>query len=404
VLLESIAILEPFELMTASPSSSASAADAVFMDRAIELASRGVALASPNPLVGAALVRDGRVVGEGFHTYVGVRHAEVIALEAAGESARDATLYINLEPCCHTARTGPCTQALIAAGVARVVAAMPDPNPAVAGRGFEQLRVAGIEVSPGLREAEARRLNEAFARWIISRKPLVTLKSALTLDGQLALPRPKKRASGSKRNSENDRWISSPESRAEVQRMRHSSDALLTGIGTVLIDDPLLTDRTGLPRRRKLLRVVLDSQLRLPLKSKLVQSADGDALVFTCAKDNSPKARALRRAGVEIVRLAGRGAKPDLRQAVVELGRREMLSVLLEAGATLNSAALAAGIVDKMRVFLAPKVAGFTAKKSGAASASARLQAMQELHHVTIEPFGPDFAIEGYFRDVYRTR
>src|SRR5579863_4550054 len=265
--------------MNASASSSTAAgvaADAVFMDRALDLAARGVALTSPNPLVGAVLVRDGRVVSEAFHTYDGVRHAEIIALEAAGESARGATLFINLEPCCHTGRTGPCTQALIAAGVARVVAAMADPNPVVAGRGFKQLGAAGIEVSTGPREAEARRLNEAFARWIVSRKPLVTLKSALTLDGQLVLPGARKGA----RISQKDRWISSPESRAEVQRMRHVSDALLTGIGTVLVDDPLLTDRTGLPRRRKLLRVVLDSRLRLPLRSKLVRSAEDDVLVF----------------------------------------------------------------------------------------------------------------------------
>jgi diaminohydroxyphosphoribosylaminopyrimidine deaminase / 5-amino-6-(5-phosphoribosylamino)uracil reductase len=393
--------------MNASASSSTTptvAADAVFMDRALELASRGVTLTSPNPLVGAVLVRDGHVVGEGFHTYDGVRHAEVIALEAAGESARGATIYINLEPCCQMGRTGPCTQALIAAGVARVVAAMADPNPAVAGRGFKQLRAAGIEASTGLREPEARRLNESFARWIVSRKPLVTLKSALTLDGQLVLPQAKRGAGKGARSSGKDRWISSPESRAEVQRMRHASDALLTGIGTVLVDDPLLTDRTGLPRRRKLLRVVLDSRLRLQLRSNLVRSADGDVLVFTRAKEDSPKVRALRRAGVEVVRLAGRGAKPDLRAVVAELGRREMLSVLLEAGAILNSAALASGIVDKMRMFYAPKVAGSTGRKPGAPSAPARLRAVQELRNITIEPFGPDFAIEGYLRDVYRTR
>jgi diaminohydroxyphosphoribosylaminopyrimidine deaminase/5-amino-6-(5-phosphoribosylamino)uracil reductase len=395
--------------MIASPSSSTAAtlaADAVFMDRAHELAARGVALASPNPLVGAILVRDGRVVGEGFHTYDGLRHAEIIALETARESARGATLYINLEPCCHTGRTGPCTQALMAAGVARVVAAMADPNPAVAGRGFEQLRAAGIEVSGGLREAEARRLNEAFARWIVSRKPLVTLKSALTLDGHLVLPPAKRRARARARPSQKDRWISSPESRAEVQRMRHASDALLTGIGTVLIDDPLLTDRTGLPRRRKLLRVVLDSRLRLSLRSKLVRSADQDVLVFTRAKENSPKARALRRAGVEVAHLPGRAAQPNLVEAVAELGRREILSVLLEAGATLNSAALVAGIVDKMRVFFAPKVAGLpgTGRRPGTPSAPARHRAVQDLQNVTIESFGPDFAIEGYLRDVYRTR
>ena len=371
-------------------------ADIVYMDRALELASRGVALASPNPMVGAVLVRDGRVVGEGFHAYDGVRHAEVIALVAAGEAARSATLYINLEPCCHTGRTAPCTQALIAAGIARVVAAMPDPNPRVAGRGFGQLRAAGIEVSTGLREAEARRLNEAFARWIISGKPLVTLKFAITLDGQLVLPG----AHRGKRKVDKNCWISSPESLAEVQRERHGSDALLTGIGTVLADDPLLTDRTGLPRRRKLLRIVLDSRLRLPLRSKLVRSADGDVLIFTCAKENSPKAGALRRAGVEVVRLAGRGAQVDIRAVIAELGRREILSVFFEAGAILNTAALATGIVDKMRVFVAPKVAGF----SGAGVVPYTLPRAKVLTNVTTKQFGPDFAVEGYLRDVYRTR
>jgi diaminohydroxyphosphoribosylaminopyrimidine deaminase / 5-amino-6-(5-phosphoribosylamino)uracil reductase len=391
--------------------------DAAFVDRALELAAQGVALASPNPMVGAFLVRDDQIIAEGFHTYEGVRHAEVIALDAAGHKAHGATLYINLEPCCHTGRTGPCTQALIAAGVARVVAAMPDPNPRVAGRGFDQLRAAGIEVGSGLREAEARRLNEPFARWIVSRKPLVTLKSALTLDGQLVLPSRRPAARIGARSApnkrirtrspgipENQRWISSAESRAEVQRMRHASDAVLTGIGTVLIDDPLLTDRTGLPRRRKLLRVVMDSRLRLPLRSQLVGSADRDVLVFTRASEDSPKARALRRAGVEIVRLSGRGARPGLAEAIEELGRREILSVLLEAGATLNSAALAAGIVDKMRMFYAPKVAGTIQNGRRPTAARAPLRTARELQNVTMKTFGADFAIEGYLRDVYGNR
>ena len=382
---------------TSSPSAEfAVAMDACFMDHALALAARGVALASPNPMVGAVLVRNGKIVGEGFHTYDGVRHAEVIALEAAMGAARGATLYINLEPCCHLGRTGPCTNALIDAGVARVVAAMEDPNGSVAGRGFKHLRAAGTEVTTGLRGAVARRLNEAFARWIVTQRPLVTLKSALTLDGQLILPHAKGRA----RRGLNDHWITSAESRAEVQRMRHASDALLTGIGTILEDDPLLTDRTGLPRRRKLFRVVMDSRLRLPLRSKIVRSVEGDLLVFTRAKKDSPKARALRGAGVEVVRMKGRGAKPDLRAVIAELGRREMLSVLLEAGATLNSAALSAGIVDKMRVFFAPKIAGF----SRATAASNGVRTAQELQSVTMARFGPDFAIEGYLHDVYRTR
>jgi diaminohydroxyphosphoribosylaminopyrimidine deaminase / 5-amino-6-(5-phosphoribosylamino)uracil reductase len=413
------------------------AADAIFMHRALELAAQGVALTSPNPMVGAVLVRKGKIIGEGFHTYDGVRHAEIVALEAASrqsaqnfgglvggafrrgkknpgptevstaqaqdahasidpDAARGATLYINLEPCCHKGRTGPCTNALILAGVKRVVAAMQDPNPAVAGRGFKHLRAARIEVDTGLREEEARRLAEPFAKWIVSRQPLVTLKSALTLDGQLALPGSRKRV----RRRVDRGWISSAESRAEVQRMRHASDALLTGIGTVLVDDPLLTDRTGLPRRRKLLRVVMDSRLRLPLKSQLVQTADHDLLVFTRASERSPRARALRAAGVEIVHLAGRGTRPDLRAVITELGRREILSLLLEAGAKLNSAALAAGIVDKMRMFLAPKIAGF----QGTAASRNGFKAPCELHNVTMAQFGVDFAVEGYLHDVYRTR
>ncbi len=198
------------------------------MRRALELARRGEALASPNPMVGAVLVRKGRVVGEGFHTYDGVRHAEIVALDAAGAAANGSTLYVNLEPCCHTGRTGPCTRAIIAAKVARVVAAMSDPNPLVAGQGFRELRRAGIEVISGVLEKEAQRLNEAFSTWVTARRPFVTLKSAMTLDGQLVLPpAPRSRQKGK------IRWITSEASRAEVQRMRHASDALLTGIGTV---------------------------------------------------------------------------------------------------------------------------------------------------------------------------
>ncbi len=380
----------------AAPTAGIVSSHIIFMDRAIELATRGDALASPNPMVGAVVVRDHRIVGEGFHTFEGQDHAEIAALRTVGDAARGATLYVNLEPCCHTGRTGPCTKAIIAAGITRVVAAMIDPNSVVAGRGFAELRRSGIEVVVGVREEEARRLNEAFALWIPTRRPMLTLKSAMTLDGLLTLPTRRGRA----RPPLKDRWISSPESRAEVQRMRHSSDALLTGIGTVLADDPLLTDRTGLPRRRNLLRVVMDSRLRLPVRSKLARTAEGDVVIFTRARADSPKARALRAAGVEVVHVAGRAAKPDLRTVIAELGRRDILSVLLESGPSLNSAALAAGVVDKMCVFVAPIVAGFASLRH----VENRLEASMKLHHVTVVPFGPDFGIEGYLRDVYRTR
>ena len=358
-----------------------------WMSRALALARRGQALASPNPMVGAVLLRNGRVVGQGFHTYDGLRHAEVIALEAAGKAARGATLYINLEPCCNQGRTGPCTRALIAAGVKRVVAAMPDPNPKVARRGLQQLRAAGIEVFTGVLESEARQINEAFAAWITSRRPLVTLKSAMTLDSNMVLP---------SRNGRN-RWITSEESRAEVHRMRHASDAILTGIGTVLADDPLLTDRTGLPRRRPLVRVVLDSRLRLPLRSKLVRTARGDVLVFTRARESSDRAVALRRAGVEVIPVGGRAGRLDLRVVIGELARRNLLSVILEPGPTLHQAALDAGVVDKVRLFYAPTLAGLpSAAKQRAGSKLRNLSALR------IQSFGPDFAVEGYLRDVYQ--
>jgi diaminohydroxyphosphoribosylaminopyrimidine deaminase/5-amino-6-(5-phosphoribosylamino)uracil reductase len=326
--------------------------DIRFLEHALALARKGIGLASPNPTVGCVIVRDGQIVGEGFHQYDLKDHAEVVALKQSGGRAPGATMYVTLEPCNHTGRTGPCTEAILAAGVSRVVAATEDLNPKVQGGGLERLRSAGVQVefAPTDQQLAAKELNQGFFCWSRTGRPFVTLKSALTLDGQLALPQSKKR--------KEHKWITSEEARAEVHRMRHASDALLTGIGTVLADDPLLTDRSGLPRRRKLLRVVLDSKLRLPLRSKLVQNADGDLLIFTAAPLNSPKAKQLQKAGAEIVRLPARRGLLDLKQVPRELGRREILSVLLESGPTLNGAALSANIVDKLVLFYAPKFAG----------------------------------------------
>ncbi len=362
------------------------------MDRALALARQGEALAGPNPMVGAVVVKEGRVAGEGFHRYDEFDHAEIIALRAAGEAARGATLYVNLEPCCHHGRTEPCTPAIAAAGVRHVVAAMRDPNPAVFRKGFAALRAAGVEVSVGAREKEARRLNEGFACWITSGRPMVTLKSALTLDGRISLP--------AKRGGKHERWITSEASRCEVHRMRHSADAVLTGVGTVLADDPLLTDRSGLPRRRKLLRVVLDSRLRLPLHSQVVRSADGDVLVFTRRPQEGKKARALRRRGVEVLQVRGRG-QPDLRAVVDALGKREILSLLIEAGSRMNAASLAAGIVDKLFLFYAPRFAGGAgAPLLDANKATPFAPAL--IQDLNLYRFGPDWAVEGYLRDVYR--
>ena len=364
-----------------------------FMEHALELARKGIGLASPNPMVGCILVREGQIVGEGFHEYEKRDHAEIVALKSAGEKARGSTMYVTLEPCNHTGRTGPCTEAIIAAGVQRVVAATEDPNPVNSGRGFERLRAAGIEVFTGPGEEEARTLNEAFGFWIRTKIPFVTLKSALTLDGQLALPQAAKK-SGKRYEHE---WITSEESRAEVQRMRHASDALLTGIGTILADNPLLTDRSGLPRRRRLLRVVLDSKLSLPLKSRLVQTADDDLLVFTNEAGDSRKARALQKAGVEVVSVSSRSGRINPKAVLGELGRREILSVLLEAGPTLNGAALAAGIVNKLFLFYAPKISG----NARVPFAIAPKLDLPPLQRVRTHLFGPDIAIEGYLLDAY---
>src|SRR6202790_2001545 len=367
------------------------------MEHALALARRGVGLASPNPTVGCVVVRDGEIVGEGFHQYDALDHAEIVALKAGGEKSRGATLYVTLEPCHHTGRTGPCTEAIIAAGVRRVVAAMEDPNPKTCGAGFARLRAAGIEVESGILEKEAQRLNEGFAKWIPTGKPFVTLKSALTLDGQLALPGESSHLGRFSDRRKSSNWITSEESRAEVQRMRHASDALLTGIGTILADDPLLTDRSGLPRRKRLLRVVLDAKLRLPPKARIVQTADDDLLVFTTAALSSPKARRLQKEGVEILRARATRGGIDLNAALTELGKRDILSVLLESGPTLNGAALSAGVVHKLMLFYAPKFAGET----GAPFAHMAAPGQAPLPNIRVQQFGADVAIEAYLQDVY---
>lgn len=356
------------------------------MEHALDLARKGVGLASPNPTVGCVIVKDGAILGDGFHQYAWRDHAEIVALKQAGERARGATLYVTLEPCNHTGRTGPCTEAILAAGVSRVVAAMEDPNPKTRGGGYTRLRSAGIEVETGVLEAEAEKLNEAFACWITTHKPFVTLKSALTLDGQLALPKTR----GSKKRP----WITSEESRAEVQRMRHSSDALLTGIGTILADDPLLTDRSGVERRRRLLRVILDTKLRISPKARIVETADDDLLVFTAASLKSPKARKLQNAGVELVSLKARGGKLDLNAVLKELGRRDILSALLEAGPRLNGAALSAGVVRKLVLFYAPKIAGHSHVPFLLEAGNT----LPPLHFRSFQQFGPDIALEAYLR------
>ena len=380
-------------------------ADAQYMAHALSLAERGTALASPNPLVGAVLVRDDKIirddkiVGEGFHTYDGRKHAEVLAIEQAGDAARGATLYINLEPCCHTGRTGPCTDAILAAGIKKVVAAIPDPNPQVSGKGFEILRKGGLEVEIGLCEDRAERLNESFARYIRTGLPFVTLKTAMTLDGKIAAP------------DDNSGWVTSEAARAHVQLQRHAHDAILTGVGTILADDPLLTDRSGLPRRRPLLRVVMDSRLRILPSARLLSEVNNDLLIFTLPSADPGKRADLERRGVQVCALPvcalpgapALDARPDLHKVFKELGHRELTSVLLEAGAELNGAALDARLVDKVFLYYAPTILGGSDSLPMATGHGVR--AMPDALAVTgirRYDFGPDFAVEGYLRDVYK--
>ncbi len=356
---------------------------------ALELARRGRAQASPNPLVGAVLVRDGKVVGRGYHTWAGVKHAEILALEEAGERARGATLFINLEPCSHQGRTAPCADALIRAGVSHVVAAIEDPNPLVAGEGFRRLRDAGVQVELAREfSAEAVKLNEPFIHFMRTGRPLVTLKTAVTLDGKIAAP------------DDNEGWITSERARAHVQQLRHDSDAILTGIGTALADNPMLTDRTGLPRSRPLLRIVLDSQLRLPVDRKLVRECRDDVLVVGTSAAPAERRKALETRGVRILICDGPGGRADVRSTVEWLGKEKYLSLMIEAGSKVNWSVLDAEIADKIFFYYGPKILGGmqSLPLAGGIGRRRRSDAIR-VHDIQIHNVAPDeFAVEGYIR------
>lgn len=320
------------------------------MRLALRLAARGRGRTSPNPMVGAVLVRDGHVVGAGYHHAVGRPHAEIEALREAGEAARGATLYVSLEPCCHYGRTGPCSRAVIAAGVSRVVAAMQDPNPLVAGQGFAEIRAAGITVECGVLEDEARALNAGFLSLVEAGRPHVTLKLAATLDGRIA-------ARGG-----DARWISSPESRRFVHHMRTEVDAVAVGAGTARTDDPQLTARTesGGLRRRQPARVVVDPSLSLPPTVRLLAEPGGGPVWLVAAADASPDREAeLVRAGARVLRVARTAdGGLDLGAALAALGREGIASLLVEGGRVLGTALLRARLVDTLALFLAPKIMG----------------------------------------------
>ncbi|WP_263415205.1 bifunctional diaminohydroxyphosphoribosylaminopyrimidine deaminase/5-amino-6-(5-phosphoribosylamino)uracil reductase RibD [Terriglobus albidus] len=365
--------------------------DIRYMQQALALAREGVGLASPNPTVGCVLVKNGQVIGRGFHMYEHRDHAEIVALKEARGEAEGATAYVTLEPCSHHGRTGPCADALIHARVGRVVAATVDPNPQVAGQGLARLAQAGIQVTAGVLQEEARELNNAFAKWIVTGSPYVVLKAALSVDGYLAPP-------PQTRHTQAPHWLTGAAARAHVQQMRHAADAILTGIGTVLADDPLLTDRTNLPRRRKLLRVILDTQLRLPLSSKLVTSADDDLLVLCHESAPAANEDALLELGVRVERIQASQQQINLVNALRVLSERQITSVLVEGGSRLNGTFLASDLVDEVDLFYAEAELGHGAVPFAEGGPSPCLLE-QRLSRLSKTEFGSDTLVTGYLRD-----
>jgi len=365
--------------------------DNYWMHRALELARRGIGVTSPNPAVGCVILdRAGQVLGEGWHEYDLLDHAEVAALKVAaqhaGERLKGGTAYVTLEPCNHTGRTGPCTQALIAAGLHRVVAATIDPNLAVAGHGLETLRAAGVETTAGVCEAEARRLNEGFARWSQHRRPLVLMKVAMTLDGRIAPP-------AGVHQIREPYWITSEAARAAVQPLRWQADAVAVGVDTVLADDPMLTDRSGLRRRRPLLRIVLDSALRMPLDCKMVNGVQNDLVVFTVSKNES-RIHELTSRGVRVEVLPAEAGRVPLAKVLDKLGEEGILTLLTETGTRLNTALLAGGMVDRVHLFVSPQIMG-----SDAVPAFRGMASPLRMAEVEVERYGNDMGLCSLLKD-----
>ena len=357
--------------------------DREFMARALELARNGRGLVSPGPMVGCVIVDEfGEVIGEGFYLFEDVKHAETIALAQAGERAAGGTAYVSLEPHAHHGRTPPCTEALITAGIRRVVAPIQDLNPRVSGQGFEHLRTAGVEVQTGLLAREAARVNEAYLHYIRTGRPFVHLKLAVSLDGKIAT------------RTKDSRWVTGPESLQRVHELRHEHDAILIGIGTALVDDPLLTDRSTLPRRRSLVRVVLDDRLELPSDSNLVSTAQQfPLLVVGNRAANENRAKQLEQKKIEIISSEDR----DIVALLEELGRRSISSVLVEGGSNVAGFFVDAGLINKATFFIAPKIVGGSKAPTAVGGEGVeRMKDALKLEGVEVIRLGDDIEVTGY--------
>ncbi|MDF2720560.1 MAG: 5-amino-6-(5-phosphoribosylamino)uracil reductase [Paenibacillus sp.] len=359
--------------------------DEYYMRFALQLAEKSLGQTGINPVVGCVIVKEGRIVGIGSHLQRGSHHAEIHALKMAGQEAEGATVYVTLEPCSHHGRTPPCADRLVAEKVGRVVVACTDPNPHVAGRGVELLRKHGIAVDVGVLEQEARKLNEMFIKFIVSRLPFVTLKSASTLDGKIAT------------KTGDSKWISGGSSRSYVHMMRHRHQAIMVGVETVIADDPLLTARLETEAIQPI-RLIVDSRLRLPLDAQVVVNQETKTIVLTTNHASIEQILRLNALGVEVIK-CGDGPRVDLKKAMSVLAEREIGSILLEGGGTLNGAMLAEGLVDKVVLFIAPKiVGGRDAPAAFALDGFERMAEAIELSEVNVERFGDDCCISGYPR------
>lgn len=367
--------------------------DRYYMRAALRLAGKGGGLTSPNPMVGSVVVRDGMIVGTGYHEYVGGPHAEVNALRAAGDSAAGATLYVTLEPCNHFGRTPPCTQAILAARIARVVIGMADPNAHVKGGGADYLRTEGVAVETGVLEHECRLINQSFIKHVMTGIPHVTLKAAMTLDGRIAT------------RKGDSKWISNDLSRRFVHSLRCRLDGILVGIGTALADDPLLTARVGKRTKcRQPTRIVLDSGLRIPVESRLVQTARDYPLIIGCSQQASAeRAEALEQKGAKVLRLPCENGRIDLQALLVELGKLPLISVLVEGGSRVLGEFLERDLADDCYFFYAPKIlADPEGLPSFSGKARENMARAFKVYDLKVRRFGEDVMFSGRFRkDIY---
>ncbi len=360
--------------------------DTYYMQMALDLARQGRGHTSPNPMVGAVVVKNDTVAGKGFHPAAGEPHAEVFALDNAGEASRGATLYVTLEPCNHFGRTPPCTRKILEAGIDRVVVAMDDPNPRVTGGGNDYLRSHGVSVTTGVCEAQARKLNESFVKYILTKRPFVTIKCASTLDGRLAT------------RTGDAKWVTGPEARGFVHQLRHDSDGIMVGIGTVKMDDPRLTTRLADGKGVDPIRIILDTHLNIPEDAKVLRT-QSDSGTVVAVGDSVPedKRNRLESRGIQVLRSPLKDGRIDLAQLMVRLGEMEITSILLEGGGRVIAAALAAGIADKICFFYAPKILG---GDDGVPICSGTGPALMKeaipVKDMAVHRFGEDVMVEGY--------